>query len=127
MARRGDRITYISVTGKGGERQLRIPSSLYDSIRQTFAGDVYLFEHNGHQYSRVSVTNRIRQLSERTISKGVTAHLLRHYRGTLLSERFGISKASSELGHKNISVTKAYYDHSRLSDGEFLDSLKKAL
>jgi integrase len=122
-ARRGDRITYVSITGKSGERQLRIPTALYDSIRQTFAGETHLFEHGGMKYSRVSVTNRIRQLAERSIGKSTTAHLLRHYRGTLLSEKFGISKAASELGHKNIAVTKQYYDHSRLSDEEFIESV----
>jgi integrase len=125
-ARRGDRIAYISVRGKTGERQLRIPSGLYDAIRAEFRGEVYLFEHNGVRYSRTSTTNRIRQLAERTIGKATSAHLLRHYRGTFLSERYGISKAASELGHRNISITKAYYDHSRLSDQEYLDSLKQA-
>jgi integrase len=125
-ARRGDRITYIAVKGKSGERQLRIPTILYDSIREVFRGQTYLFEHGANRYSRVSVTSRIRQLAERTIGKATTAHLLRHYRGTLLSERYGISKAASELGHRNISVTKQFYDHSRLSDDEYLESLKQA-
>jgi integrase len=125
-ARRGERIAHVSIKGKSGERQLRIPTSLYDSIREVFQGQIYLFEHGGGGYSRVSATNRIRQLAERTIGKSTTAHLLRHYRGTLLSERFGIAKASDELGHRNISVTRMYYDHSRLSDQEYLDSLKAA-
>lgn len=45
----------------------------------------------------MAVTNRIRDLSARTIGKEVTAHLIRHYRGTVLSEKFDI-KAASELG-----------------------------
>jgi integrase len=125
-ARRGDRITYLEVVGKKGRtRDLRLPTGLFDAIRETFKGTGFLFEHNGRQYNRVSVTNRIRELSERTIGKQVTAHLIRHHRGTVLSERFGISKAASELGHSSISTTKAFYDHSRLSDEEFLESMGK--
>jgi len=40
----------------------------------------------------------------------------------VLSERFGISKAASELGHSSISTTKMFYDHSKLSDAEYLES-----
>ena len=95
---------------------------LFERICEEFSGRL-LFEHSGKPYSRVSTTNRIRQLAERTIGKSVTAHMIRHYRGTLLSERYGISKAASELGHMNIRNTKQYYDHSELGDDEFLGSL----
>ena len=39
------------------------------------------------------------------------------------SERLGISKASSELGYSDIRTTKKFYDHSALSDEEFLETL----
>ena len=55
----------------------------------------------------------------------MTAHLICHYRGTLLSEKFGIAKAASELGHSSIATTKMFYDHSRLSDSEYLQSVDK--
>ena len=126
-ARRGDRITRLEIVGKRGrERDLRLPTHLFDEIREMFHGSTFLFEHGGKRYSRAAVTNRIRGLAERTIGKSVTAHLLRHYRGTLLSQRFGISKAASELGHKNITTTKQFYDHTRLSDEEFRESVGTA-
>ncbi|HEG42894.1 MAG TPA: hypothetical protein ENH94_02485 [Phycisphaerales bacterium] len=111
-ARRGVRITYITIMGKGEkERDLRCRTELYDRIRQEFQGERYLFEHNGKQYSRIATTNRIKNLAEKTIGKPVTAHMIRHYRGTVLSEKLGISKAASELGHADIRTTKRYYDH----------------
>ena len=126
QARRGTRITYLEIAGKKGKsRDLRLPTSLYDSIRTEFKGNVLLFEHSSRGYNRVAVTNRIRELSARTIGKEVTAHLIRHYRGTVLSERFGISKAASELGHSSIATTKMFYDHSKLSDDEYLRSVGK--
>jgi len=100
-------------------------TTLYNAILAEFKGTSFLFEHAGREYSRVAVTNRIRELSARTIGKEVTAHLIRHHRGTVLSERFGISKAASELGHSSIATTKAFYDHSKLSDAEYLQSVER--
>ena len=79
-ARRGARITYLEIAGKKGKtRNLRLPTPLYDAIRAAFKGTGFLFEHAGRGYSRVAVTNRIRELSARTIDKEVTAHLIRHH------------------------------------------------
>jgi hypothetical protein len=36
----------------------------------------------------------------------------------------GISKASSELGHSDIRTTKKFYDHTVVSDDEFLATLE---
>ena len=125
-ARPGARITYLEIAGKKGKtRDLRLPTLLYNAILGEFKGAVLLFEHSGRGYSRVAVTNRIRELSARTISKEVTAHLIHHHRGTVLSERFGISKAASELGHSSIATTKMFYDHSKLSDTEYLQSVNE--
>ena len=122
-ARKGSRITHVEIEGKGGiTRDLKCSTALYERIRKEFQGRL-LFEHAGRPYSRISTTNRIKQLAERTIGKAVTAHMIRHYRGTVLSDKYGISKAASELGHKNIRNTKQYYDHSELGEDEFLESL----
>lgn len=79
-ARTGPRITYIEIEGKGGlTRDLKCSTPLYERICDEFDGRL-LFEHSGKPYSRISTTNRIKQLSERTIGKSVTAHMIRHYR-----------------------------------------------
>jgi integrase len=125
QVRKSDRVTRISITGKSGKvRDLRCRSALFVQIAETFQGKQFLFEHGGMQYSRISVTNRIKILAEGTIGKSVTAHMLRHYRGTVLSETFGISKASTELGHADIRTTKLFYDHTSLVDDDFLKSLE---
>ncbi len=125
-ARRGERITHISILGKGAlTRDLRVTTQLYDRIRAQFNGSRLLFEHSGRPYSRIATTNRIKQLAERTIGKPVTAHMIRHRRGTDLSDQLGISKAASVLGHRSINTTKAFYDHSEASDEEFLNSLNR--
>ena len=125
QARRALRITRITILGKGERsRDIRCRTDLYDRIREVFKGKRYLFEHGGRQYSRISVTNRIKDLAEKKIGKSVTAHMLRHYRGTVLSEKLGISKAASELGHADIRTTKRFYDHTKITDEEFLNSLE---
>lgn len=124
-SRRQPKVTRITILGKGGkQRDLRCRTDLFDRIRSEFQGQRWLFEHSGRQYNPKSVTIRIKQLGERTIGKAVTAHMLRHYRGTVLSEKLGISKASSELGHSDIRTTKKFYDHSEVSDEEFLSTLE---
>jgi integrase len=124
-SRRKPRVTRITVIGKGGkQRDLRCRTDLFDRIRTEFQGQRWIIEHSGRQYNPKSVSNRIKQLGERTIGKPVTAHMLRHYRGTDLSEKLGISKPSSELGHADIRTTKRFYDHSVVSDDEFLSSLE---
>ena len=124
-ARRGERLTRIEITGKGGKaRDLRMRTALYDGIREKFKGDRWLFEHTGRQYSRISATMRIKIVAERVIGKAVTAHMLRHYRGTRVSEELGISKAADVLGHADIRTTKQFYDHSRVTDEEFERTLE---
>jgi hypothetical protein len=51
--------------------------------------------------------------------------MIRHHRGTALSERLGISKVASELAYSSIATTKMFYDHSKLSDAEYLQSVEK--
>ncbi len=131
-ARRGDRVTKIAIIGKGDRpRDVRITTELYDAIIKTFVETQlfekkrrYLFEHSGKQYSRIATTNRIKTLAERTIGKPVTAHMIRHRRGTDLSHEHGLSKAAKELGHSTSQTTADYYDHSELDDDTYLDGLK---
>lgn len=118
-SRRGSKWTRIPVTQKGGhDRELVATTNLYDLIRTEFAGDRYLFEHQDRRYKRVSVSQRIKQLAERVIHKPVTAHGLRHARGTKVSALAGIAAAQEWLGHSDIRTTRAYYDHHRISDHE---------
>lgn len=122
--RRSGELCYIRITGKGNkERTIRCTAELYDKIVEYFSGEKYLFDHRGAPYDRMHITTAIRRHAERTIGKRTSAHMIRHCRGTLLSERLGISKASEELGHADIRVTKRFYDHSQVDDAEFIDSL----
>ena len=117
--RRGASWTRIPVTQKGGhDHELMVTTDLYDGIRAEFAGSRFLFEHSNRQYSRVSVSQRIKQLAERVIHKPVTAHGIRHARGTKVSEEAGIAAAQEWLGHSDIRTTRSFYDHHRMSDVE---------
>ena len=123
-ARRNPQLTYVQVVGKGNKvRDIRVKSTLYDAIQQIFKGKDFLFEHNGKPYSRVSVCNRLVTLSSTSIGKHINPHMLRHYRATVLSDKLGISKACTELGHSSIATTKLYYDHSKATEDEILASL----
>jgi hypothetical protein len=45
-------------------------------------------------------------------------------RGTELSDKYGISKAADVLGI-GVGMCKQFYDHSKLSEDEFLASLEE--
>ncbi|HUX13038.1 MAG TPA: tyrosine-type recombinase/integrase [Spirochaetia bacterium] len=69
----------IRVIGKGGkERVVHARTRLVDRARGHFQGSTYLFEHHGRPFSRISVTNRIKYESLKTIGREVTASQLRH-------------------------------------------------
>jgi len=113
-------IVYIKIVGKGGkERTIKITEDLYRRINATFAGSRYIFENHGHSYNRTTMTTQIRRHAEATIGKKTSAHMIRHARGTLISDRLGISKAAEELGHSDIRVTKRFYDHTEVSEDEY--------
>jgi integrase len=123
-ARQSGDIVYIRITGKGGkERTIKVTAGLYSAINQAFNGKRYLFENRGHAYNRTTATTQIRRHAEATIGKRTSAHMIRHARGTLISDRLGISKAAEELGHSDIRVTKRFYDHTEVSDDEYLNLL----
>ena len=66
---------------------------------------------------------RIRDIFERVTRKAVIAHLIRHMRGTELSSKYGIGKAADALGI-GVGLCKQFYDHSELTEDEFLESLE---
>jgi integrase len=42
-------------------RTLKLTTELYEQLRKEYKGKVYLFEHNGKQYSRIGVNNQVRR------------------------------------------------------------------
>ncbi|HUX49574.1 MAG TPA: tyrosine-type recombinase/integrase [Spirochaetia bacterium] len=69
----------IRIVGKGGkERFVHARKQLVERVREHFHGSIYLFEHHGKAFSRISVTNRIKYESLRTIGREITARQLRH-------------------------------------------------
>ena len=58
--------------------------------------------------------------------KEVPAYLIRHHPGTVLSERFGIGKTASEIGHSSIgSRTTASYLTPSISRASKSDSVTR--
>jgi len=116
----GARRTLIRVSGKGSkERWIKIPTELYERIREKFVGRKYLFEHSEKQYSRTSVSYRIKIESLKYLHKDISAHTLRHSFATAKIQETGkIKGVSRYLGHSSTSTTLDMYVHEELDDEE---------
>jgi integrase len=115
---------HVTVLGKGSkERTVRIPAALYESIRATFPGDVFLFTTGGGQaFSRVYVSTEIHKLALRVLGRRIGAHSLRHSFATRQIRRTGkIQAVSTYLGHSSTAITMGFYVHERLDDDELFD------
>ena len=106
-----DKLVPIRVTGKGGkERIIHVKDDFLARLRRHFHGATYLFEHNGGPYSRVSVTNRIKHESLRTLGREVTAQQLRHtWAAVQIKRGRSVSAVAALLGHSNPGLTALMY------------------
>lgn len=110
----------ITLRGKRSkERQVRVEKALIRRIKDHFLGETWLFEHSGRQYSRVSVSQRIKIEGLRYTGKEFTAHSIRHSFLTNALVKTGRIKAVQELaGHSSASTTIDKYVHDSFSWAE---------
>ena len=114
----------VRILGKGQkERDIYVKTKFIDRIHQYFHGKTYLFEHHEKRYSRISVTNRIKYESLRTIGREITAQQLRHSWAVIQIQRGKSVKAvAAILGHSDPGLTLRMYTNETLEPGEaFLD------
>lgn len=107
----------IRVLGKRRkERKVFAATALVEKVKEQFQGSVYLFEHNGEQYDRISITNRIAYQGRIILNKHISAHTFRHSCATALLERTkNLKGVSKYLGHSSVSTTANLYVHSELT------------
>ena len=128
QCRAGGERVLIRLVGKGrAERIVRIPVSLYSAIEEGFGSSKsreYLFETRfGNRFTRQYVSREIERAAKRILGRTVTAHDLRHSRGTDLYARTRDLKGIAELlGHTDTSTTARYYVRSSLSDEDLFGS-----
>ena len=114
----------VRVVGKGHkERRVYVKTLFIDAVRSHFHGRTYLFEHDGRSFNRISVTNRIKHESLKTIGREVTAHQLRHTWAMIQIQRGkDVSALSAALGHSDTGLTARMYSDKKLQPQEaFLD------
>ena len=85
-------------------------------VHNYFGGSVFLFEHNGKPYNRISITNRIGIQGKILLGKNISAHTFRHSFATATLEKTkNLKGVSKYLGHSSVSTTANLYIHSELS------------
>jgi len=117
----GGEAAYIRIHGKGDiERDIEVERKFVESIIAVYVGSEYLFEHQGKQYSTISITNRIKAVSEVGIGKRISAYALRHsYARHQIVDMHRSAKAfARQLGHSSTAITMDFYVEDKPSDEE---------
>jgi integrase/recombinase XerD len=117
-------LIHVSISGKGEKtRAIHVRASFMERITRHFQGQVYLFEHQGRPYNRISVTNRIKHETLRILGREVSAQALRHTWAVIQIKRGRDVKAvASILGHADPGLTARMYSGAGLKPEEaFLD------
>lgn len=79
LLRESEDLVVIRVLGKcSKERCIHVHADFIKHVRLHFDGKAFLFEHDGRQFNRVSVTNRIKHEALRVLGREVSARQLRH-------------------------------------------------
>jgi integrase len=117
-------IVYISVLGKGSkERTVRIQEAMYNDIRATFKGQVYLFETQmGKPYNCSYVSTEIRKVTKKAIGKSLSAHKMRHSWATRkIGSGVPVDAVSRYMGHSSTAITLKYYAHNQITNDQLFD------
>ena len=113
---RNGEVYEIKVIGKRSKEYTSwISKELYDEIKETFHGEKYLFENDGHTYTRQHITLMVKQAGKK-IGKNISAHSLRHSRAEeLMGKGVSIDKVSKFLNHSSVATTANFYLHQKPS------------
>ena len=113
---RNGEVYEIKVVGKRSKEYTTwIGKELFDEIKETFNGKVYLFENAGHPYTRQHITLMVKQAGKK-IGKNISAHSLRHSRAEeLMGKGVSIDKVSKFLNHSSVATTANFYLHQKPS------------
>lgn len=113
----------IRIFGKGSkEGQVYMTIDLFNSIREAYQGERYLFEVNGKPLSRKTVNTLLKRAGEKIDRPDVHPHMVRHSWASLSLPTLGLPKVSGYLRHSSPDVTAKYYVHGRASMSEILAS-----
>jgi integrase/recombinase XerD len=113
----------IRIIGKGNKsRNVFMSNDLYRTIRETYKGKKYLFEHDNKPLSRITVNTLIKRAGGKIGRDDIHAHTIRHTYASLNIQRLGLPKISKYLGHSNMQITHSFYLHGKASLDEVLSN-----
>ncbi len=117
--KKGVVITILRKRGKIDD--VYMSTALFREIRREYAGERYLFEHNGRHISRFTVHRMVKRAGHIIGRPDIHAHTLRHSWATHALEKLGISKVSKYLSHSSPDTTAKYYLHGKAKIEEILE------
>jgi integrase len=104
----------VRIRGKAGkERTISVKKDFLDQVAGHFQGRVFLFEHDGRTYNRVSVTNRIKHESLAILGREVSPRQLRHtWAAIQIKKGRSLAAVAAALGHSWAGLTAQMYSSS---------------
>jgi integrase len=122
----GDAVS-ITLYGKGSkERRARIPASLHAAIVSEFGetGEFIFTTEQGNPFRRQYITREIARAARRVLGARITAHDLRHSRGTDLYKQTGrLVAVKNLLAHAGIETTARFYVRDDFTTDELFTSI----
>ena len=108
-------LAQVRIRGKAGkERTISVKKDFVAQIAEHFKGGVFLFEHDGRTYNRVSVTNRIKNESLRILGREVSPRHLRHtWAAIQIKKGRSLGAVAAALGHSRPGLTAEMYSRSK--------------
>ncbi len=129
VARGPEPLARVLIRGKAGrERTISVKKDLLDQVAEHFQGRVFLFEHDGRTYNRVSVTNRIKHESLAILGREVSPRQLRHTWAAIQIKRGrSLAAVAAALGHSRPGLTAQMYSPSTGDSDESLLDLEEVV
>ncbi len=123
-----EELVQVRVKGRANkERTIRLKKAFVDRLSSYFHGQVYLFEHQGRPYNRVSVTNRITHETLRVLGREVTAQQLRQaWAAIQISRGRDVNAVAAVLGHADPGAALRTHTNARLKPEEAYLDLEEA-
>lgn len=116
-------LAQVRIRGKAGKlRTINVKRDFLKQVMDHFHGRKFLFEHDGRSYSRVSVTNRIKLESLRTLGREVSPRHLRHtWAAMQIKKGRSLTAVAAVLGHSSPASTARRLPSSGGPDEAVLD------
>lgn len=122
-------IVRYTTTKTRQECRKTIPITLFDSIKEEFAGSVFLFENPvGKPYTARNFNYQLRKIGKNTLHRSISSHIFRRSSASTLLSKYkaDIHQIRMHLNHSDVRTTLTAYAFSN-TDNHHLEHLYRGI